>query len=478
MSIIKTLKQKALQGVFWSLIERFSVQGVQFILSILIARLISPLDYGLVAMISVFMVIAQTLIDSGFSNALIQRKNRNESDFSTVFYFNILISIIVYCLLYISAKYIAVFYAEPKLIIVTRWVGLNLIVSSFSIIQITKLTIALDFKRMAKLTLSSVIVSGAVGVYLAYSNYGVWALVVQSLLNNLMNAILLWLTAKWTPLLQFSWVSFKRLSYFGSKLLFAGLLHNLYGSLYNMIIGIKFQAADLGYFNRASTIAMFPSGNLSLIVGRVIYPIQCDIQDDNGKVRESFLRNLSMQAYIIFPLMVGLSILSQPLVILLLTDKWLPSANLIAILSLAYMWYPIMQVNYDILNVKGRSDYALKAEILKKLTGVSILFFTLHFGLETVCWGLLAYSFFDLIIIIYFVGKVMDVSYRDEFITVLPIIGIVLIMGIVIYLSLCLFQGALNQLIFGSFAGIFTYLTVSFLFGLKEFSLLRSFFIK
>jgi O-antigen/teichoic acid export membrane protein len=223
----ESLRNQTLKGVIWSAIERFSVQGIQFILGILLARLVEPAEYGLIALLSIFLAIAQTFIDSGFSNALIQKKDRTEIDYSTVFYFNITIACIIYGILFLVAPYMARFYKEPQLKIITRLIGVNIIIASFSIVQRAKLTIKLDFKTQTQASLTAVIISGLAGIFIAYHGYGVWALVVQAILSNLLNTLLLWVFAKWRPLLVFSSESFRKLFLFGSKLLLSGLLHTL-----------------------------------------------------------------------------------------------------------------------------------------------------------------------------------------------------------------------------------------------------------
>ena len=395
----ESLKTKAVKSVMWSSIERFSVQGIQFILSIVIARLVTPSEYGLIAMLSIFLAIAQTFIDSGFSNALIQKQGRTETDNSTVFYFNIAVSIIVYGMLYGAAPFIADFYKEPLLTTVTRWIGLNIIISAFSIVQRAILIIKLDFKTQAKASLIAVILSGGVGIAFAYYGYGVWALVIQAIASNFINTFLLWIFAKWTPAFRYSWQSFRTLFAFGSKLLLSGLLHTIYMNLYSLVIGKKFSAVEVGYFNRASTLAQFPSINITNVLTRAIYPIQCQLQDQQDKLKNSFIQFIRLSVFLIFPLMIGVCVLSKPLVLLFLTEKWLPAAELLQILCIAYMWYPVMSINNNMLNVRGRSDYFLKAEIIKKVIAIGILVATLPWGVKILCWGLVLYSFCDMAII-------------------------------------------------------------------------------
>ena len=330
-----SVKHRAIKGVMWSAVERFSVQGIQFVLSIVIARLVLPSEYGLIAMLGIFLAIAQTFVDSGFSNALIQKKDRTEVDYSTVFYFNILIALVVYGVLFISAPYIASFYREPELTVVTRWVGLNLLLNGLSIVQRAKLTVCVDFKTQAKASLIAVLMSGLVAVCLAYRDYGVWALVLQSLLSSFLNTLLLWIFSRWLPLWCFSWKSFRSLFSFGSKLLLSGLLHTIYINLYSLVIGRRYSAMDVGFYNRANQFSGFPSTNLVGIITRVIYSVQCELQDDTERLNRSFMCYLRVSCYIIFPLMTLLAVLSDPLIRFLLTDKWLPSAELLSILCLS-----------------------------------------------------------------------------------------------------------------------------------------------
>lgn len=463
------IKHQAVKGVMWSAVERFSVQGIQFILTIIIARLVLPSDYGLIAMLNIFLAIAQVFVDSGFLNALIQKKDRTETDFSTVFYFNIFISLVFYLLLYVSAPYIASFYKEPDLSPVTRWIGLNIIIAGFSIVQRAKLTINVDFKRQAKASLTAVLISGIIGIVLAYKGWGVWALVIQTLSNNLLNTLLLWIFTKWIPKWEFSRESFNTLFSFGSKLLLSGLLHTIYMNLYSLVIGRQYSSMEVGFYNRAYQFANFPSINIVGIIGRVTFPIQCGMQDDNERLKIFFLKYLRMSCFIIFPLMIIVAVLSKSLILLLLTEKWLPAAELLSILCFAYMWYPVMVVNNQILNVKGRSDYFLYAEILKKIIAITILFITLPFGVHALCWGIVVYNFFDMAIIIYYSKRVIFVRYWEQIYNIMPLFFASLLTGGMVYLSIQLFEGNLfGQLAVGSSVGLLVYILSCLIFKIRE----------
>lgn len=473
-----SIKQQATTSVFWSAVERFSVQGIQFILSIIIARILLPSDYGLIAMLTVFLAIAQVFIDSGFANALTQKKVQTETDYSTVFYFNIVVSVILYIVLYFTAPLIASFYEEDLLVKMMRVVGLTLIINSFGIVQQAKLTIALDFKRQAQASLIAVIISGGIGLWMAFSGYGVWTLVYQSLINNLLRVIILWIYSRWWPAFCFSIMSFNALFAFGSKLLLSSLLHTLYTNLYTLIIGKRFASVELGYYNRAFSLAQFPSVNFASIIVRAMYPIQCRLQDDHEQLCSLFLKYMCMACYLVFPVMIGLCALADPLVRFLLTDKWLPVVPLLQILCIAYMWDPVMIINNSMLNVKGRSDYFLYAEILKKIAAFLILFLTIPFGLKIMCAGLILYAFADMLIVTWYVRKIINISLLTQVQTLYPIVLLSFSMGGIAYGATRLNIAPLYQLLVGFSISLIYYLLISYLFRFREYTLLTEIVIK
>jgi teichuronic acid exporter len=470
--MIDSITNKTVKTVVWSAVERFSVQAIQFVTSIILARLVAPSEYGLIAMLTIFIAVAQSFVDSGFSSALVQKNNRTETDFSTVFYFNIAVSLVVYFILFISAPYIALFYREPLLELVCKWMGVSLIIQGLSVVQIAKLTVLLDFKTQAKASLISVIISGLLGVCLAFYGYGIWALLIQSLVNNLLNTFFLWLFAKWVPKLIFSLHSLKTLFSFGSKLLLSGLLHTIYVNLYSLVIGRKYSAIDVGYFNQSSLVARFPSVSFMAIISRAIYPIQCEIKDENELLNTSFIQYLRVSCYFIFPIMIGVAVVAKPLILVLLTDKWLPMSDLLSILCVAYMLNPIMVLNNQILNVKGRSDYFLKSEIIKKIVGIIILLVSIPFGLTIICLGIFFYNIFDMIIIIYYSKKVIGIGYYEQFKSIFSIFSLSVIMGGFVYLSILFISNVYLQLIVGVLTGITSYLFLSKFSNIKEFNFL------
>lgn len=469
-----SLRDKIVNSVLWSGIERFSVQGIQFILTIIIARLVLPSDYGLIAMLGIFISISQSFIDSGFSNALIQKQDRSEVDYATVFYFNIVVGVIFYLLLLFSSPYIADFYDEPLLESLTKVVALNLIISACSVVQRTKLIVNLNFKQLSISSLCAVIVSGIIGIVMAYRGWGVWAIAIQSLLNNLLCTIVLCIIVKWTPKHQFSYASFKTLFGFGSKLLASGLIHTIYTNSYSIIIGKFFSSLELGFYNRAYTIAYMPSINFSYVITRGIYPILCTLQNDNSALRQYFVRSIRVASYIIFPIMIGLCIFSKPLVLLLLTDKWLPMVPYLQILSIAHLWSPIMDINNNLVNSKGFANYFLYAEVQKKISALIILITTIPFGVKMMCYGLIIYSLIDWYLIAKYSKKVINFGFYNQLKELIPILLLNTATGLIMFFISNCFESASVQLLIGTIGSIVVYCGFTVLFNMKEAKLLMT----
>lgn len=463
-----SLKQKTVSGVWWSSIERFSVQGMQFLIQIIMARLLLPSDYGMISMLIVFLAVAQTFIDSGFSNALIQKKDRNNTDYSTVFYFNVLVGIVAYGLIFLVAPYIALFYQMPELELVMRVIAVNLFLYSLTVVQRAQLTIKIDFKTQAKASIVAVCISGTVGILMAYHGFGVWALVFQAIVNATIEMLLLWIYARWIPAWIFSLKSFNRLFSFGSKLLLSGLLETVYRHLYTIVIGKKFSAQELGYYTRADQFAQFPSANLSAIICRVIFPVLSDIQDDDERLEYVYRKYLRVSAYIIFPLMIGLCVLAKPFIILVLTDKWGSSVILLQVLCLAYILYPVHTINLNLLQVKGRSDLFLRLEIIKKIVGVIILIATIPFGVKVMCGGIVVSSFIALFLNTYYTKRIVNVGLVMQFQDLAPIFCLALTMGGVVWGISGLFGSDFLKLLVGCCSGIIYYFLVSRLLHIKE----------
>lgn len=467
----ESLKNKTIKGTFWSSIERFSVQAIQFIVMIFMARILTPADYGIVGMIAIFIAVSQSLIDSGFSQALIRKSNRSQVDNSTVFYFNIVIGCCLYLILFFCAKPISIFYDEPILIPVTRLVAISIPVNSFAVVQRAILTGNVDFKTQAKASFVGALCSGVIGLSLAYTGYGVWAIVWTQITSTIVNVSFLWCLAKWRPTWQYSWKSFKTLFHFGSKLLASGILNTVYNNVYLIVIGKIFKASDLGYYTRANQFSQLSAENITGILQRVTFPILCKIQDDDKRLGDIYRKILRTSAFVIFPIMTGMAGVAKPLVLSILTEKWLYSSVLLVPICLTGMWFPIHAINLNLLQVKGRSDLFFKLEIWKKVIGVIILIVTIPFGLYWMCWGLVFSTLLCLILNTHYTGLLINLGFIQQMKDLLPILILSLAMGVASWSVVTFIPmpsgGALAA---GVGTGILVYFFGSKIFRFKEFS--------
>ena len=468
------LKSKTVKGVIWSSIDRFSTQGISFVFSILIARLLLPSDYGVIAMLGIFMAVSQCFIDSGFGTALIRKNDRTETDFCTVFYFNIVVACLFYGLLWITSPYIAQFYDMPLLETVTKVVGLNLIVGAFSGIQSAQLSIAIDFKSRAKISVVTTLFTGVVGLWLAYRGYGVWALVFQGLASNILRTILLWVTVRWMPKLIFSWESFKELFSFGSKLLASGLLDTVYNNIYTIVIGKFFSAKSLGVYSRADGLAQFPSSNITSVLQSVTFPVLSTIQDDEARLADAYKRFLRLSAFVVFPLMLGLSAVADPFIRIALTDKWEGAICFLQIICFSLMWYPIHAINLNLLQVKGRSDYFLKLEVIKKILGVATLCVTIPLGLVAMCYGRVFTSVVCLGLNTYYTNKLIGYGFVKQMKDLTHILIHSLIMFGVVFAIVYWLPSLWLQLIIGILVGLIYYVVGACLMKFEELDELMS----
>lgn len=459
---------KISKGFIWSSIDRFSIQGFSFLFSILIARLVSPSAYGMVAMVQVFLSFSQVFIDSGFANALIQKKNRTDIDYYTVFIFNLSISLFLYVMLFLAAPWIADFYVQPELETLIRVLSLTLVFSSLSIVQRSRLTIILDFKKQAKAGIISVLISGTVGVTCAYCGLGVWALVIQSVLSQFIQSALLIFYSRWVPKWRFSKISFISLFSFGSNVLAINILTNITINAYNLIIGKFYTSADLGYYNRAFSLVQYPSSNISYVLMRIIYPVECELQDDGERLLEAYYKYMRLSCFIIFPLMLLVAVLAKPLLGVVLTEKWVPAAVYLSILSMAFILYPYIDNMGQILYVVGKSRLALKWTVVKRLINITTLLIALPFGIKALAFSLVVSNILDVFISAYLVKKLFGVSVGSQLSKTSCIWLISLITAFMAFIGMIAFDSYWFQLLVGGFAGVITYLLLSFLFRLEE----------
>jgi O-antigen/teichoic acid export membrane protein len=462
-------------GVFWSAIERLSSQGIQFLLNLIIARLLTPSDYGLIGMLAIFLQISQCLIDGGFANALIRKSNRSDKDLSTVLIFSISSSLILYLILFFSAPRIAAFYNIEELSLITRIIGLNLIINSFSIVQKVIFVIELNFKIQAKSSIWASIVSGIAGIILAYLGYGVWALVVQTLINSSLNTCLILNYSTFKIKYVFDFTTFKELFHFGSKLMFSSLLNTIYANLYGLFIGKKFSARDLGFYSRADQFVTFPSNNFASIISRVSFPVLSGSQHNLDDLNNYYSKFVRMSSFIIFPSMLCLAALSKPLVLVLLTEKWAFTATLLVILCFDNIWAPINNINLTLLQALGRSDLFMKLEIIKKIIGTIILLLTIPHGLTAICFGRVFYSIIALLINMYYTTKLIKKSYLSQMKDWGDKLLLSFLMYVVISLSISIFENMHYQLMIGTLSGLLSYALISKIFLRKELKFILTF---
>lgn len=454
------LKKDTVRGITWSAIDKVANGGIQFLTNILLARLLLPKDFGLLAMIAIFIQISQTFIDSGFSNALIQKKDRSQVDYSTVFFFNLGVSLLFYVVLFFSAPLIADFFKSEQLTSLTRVVGLNLVIGALVAVHRTRLTVELRFKIQSIIALVASVVSAGVSVVMALKGFGVWSLVALTLINTAIQVIMINILIKWHPSLIFSKQSFRRLFSFSSHLLGAQLIHLLYRNLYPIFIGKKFSSVQLGYFNRADLFAMYPSSTISSVVARVAYPVFSRMQDDDVRLKAAYSKYIAFSSLLIFPLMTGLMILAQPVTQVVLTDKWLPMVPMLQILCIDWMTDHLCQINLNVLFVKGRSDLAFRLEIVKKGIAIVILLVSLYWGIIGVCWGRVVYAMFAVVLNSYYTKHLIDLSLWKQFRILLWPAVYTLIMAAVVMLVCMVAESGIAKIVWGTLSGMVVYLIV------------------
>jgi teichuronic acid exporter len=414
-------KQQIKKGFIWSALDSLGTQAIALIISLTLANILGPSAFGLVAILIILIAIANVFVNSGFNVALIRKLDRNEADFSTTFYFSLVVSIVCYALLFFCAPYIAQFYQQPELTLLTRVIALTVIINAFAAIPRVKLTVNLDFKTQAKCNLIAIVASGFVAFILAYLDYGVWALVVQQIILAIVNVLLLNLHVPWRPKEKFSNQSFKELFGFGYKLLLSSLIDTIYINSYGLIIGKQYSAIQLGFFNQADKLSSVPAMTLTGVIQKVTYPILGAMQHDTKKLDATYFVTLQFAAFIIFPIMFGISIIARPLIDVILGPQWQGSAEFISIITMAFALYPIHAINLNMLQVKGRSDLFLKLEVIKKTNLTIMLFITVPIGIKAMCIGMVITSFLAFFINTYYTGKLSSITTTKQLSVLLPI---------------------------------------------------------
>ncbi len=467
------LKKKTISGLFWSFSDLIANQGIQFIIQVILARLLVPKDFGIIGMITVFIAISQSFIDSGFTNALIRKKEPSQEDYSTVFYFNLVMAILMYVILFFSADSISRFFKEPQLTAILKVLALVLIINSFGLIQRTMLTKNIDFKTQTKISVISSIISGVIAVVFAYIGFGVWSLVIKNLAMQFIQSLLLCMYNRWIPSLVFSANSFKSFFEFGWKLLVSGLINTLYNNIYFLIIGKAFSPVDLGYYTNAQKLRDTASQSISTSVQKVGFPVLSSIKEDENRLREGYKKIIKTSVYITFPLMIGLAAVGNPLIRLIFGSKWVNSIEYFQVLCFSGMLFPLHAINLDILQVKGRSDLFLSLEIIKKLIGLLSIVIVLYFklGIMGLIWALVFTSFIAYFLNSYYSAELLNYSTLQQIKDVTPAFIASIIMGIIVYFSEVILPNSnLIKLIVQTIIGILVYVWASKIGKIEEFN--------
>jgi teichuronic acid exporter len=477
-----SLKQKVLTGFIWSAFEQFSNQIIGFSISIILARLLMPEEFGLIAMLTIFMSLGRTLIDSGLTQSLIRSENPDDSDFSTVFYFNLIGSIVIYVIIVFLAPYIAAFYNQSQLTSIVRVYSIVFIINSLTAIQNTRLTKIMDFKTQMLVSTPSLIISGVVGIVLAVFGYGVWSLVWSKIVQSFAASIQLWYWSKWHPKWIFSNKKFKQHFSFGIKLTLSGILDTVFVNSYAIIIGKFFAPAQVGYYNRADSLQMFPVNIISSIINKISFPLFSEIQNNDLRLKNIYKRIMQMVIFLVAPTLIFISVLAEPLLRFLYTEKWLPAVPYFQILCASGILYPIHSYNLQILNVKGRSDLFLRLEIVKKILLIIVIFFSFKFGIYGLLYGSVLFSLIAFIINTHYTGKFINYTAFQQIKDLLPTILLALISGVVIY-CLDFYLSYLNyydflRVLIGGLIGVLIYTLLTWLFQLGQIHELKSIIIR
>jgi len=476
------LRQKTLSGVFWTFTQQFGVQLINFVVSIVLARLLLPEEFGLIGMIAIFVSLGNTLMDSGLTSSLIRTQEPDQRDFSSVFFMNVLGSLVIYVVLCFFSPLIADFFNQEVLSLIIRVYCLSFIVRSFSAVQLAKLTQQMDFKIQMTITIPSLLIGGVVGVTMAHLGFGVWSLVYMNLLQAILVSLQLWFRINWRPALVFDWERLKYHFNFGYKLTLSGVLNTVYDNIYNIIIGKYFSAVQLGYFARAQSLKQLPVANISTALNKVTYPMFAKIQDNDIQLRAMYKRIMQQVLFWVTPILVLSGVLGEPLFRFLLTDKWLPAVPYFQILCLVGIMYPLNAYNLNILKVKGRSDLFLRLEIIKKVLITIGIIAAVPFGVYGLLWIQVILSALSFFINTYYSGKFINYPAMAQIRDVFPVFGVAIMDGVFTYFLdiqiAKIFNFDLVRLCVGLILGMLVYFIFSYIGKISALSDFRQLVLK
>ncbi|MEG0051018.1 MAG: lipopolysaccharide biosynthesis protein [Terrisporobacter sp.] len=460
-------KEKIIQSLIWKLMERGGVQGIQFIMQIILARLLTPEDYGSIAIIAIFITIANVFVQTGFNTALIQKKETDELDYSSVFYLSVFVALIIYIILFVAAPFIADFYGIDNLTVVIRVISITLFFGAYNSIQNAIVAKHMEFRKLFFSSTGAVFISGMIGIALAYAGFGVWALVAQQLINQITISVILSFILKWHPKLMFSFERIKVLFSYGCKLLVSALIDTFYMNIRSLIIGKMYSPSMLGFYNRGDQFPQLIVSNINGSIQSVMLPALSSQQDNVDKVKNMMRRGIVTSSFIVFPTMVGLAIVAKPLVSILLTDKWLPCVHFLQIFCISYALWPIHTANLQAINAMGRSDIYLKLEIAKKVVGMIILVISLFYGVYGIAIGTLIAGIISTFINSYPNKKLLNYSYLEQMKDIMPSFIISILMGIITYSVRFLNMGNMFTITIQILVGAISYIVLAKIFKLE-----------
>lgn len=429
------MSNNATKAISWSLVERLTVQAIRFIVSVFLARLLLPSDFGLIGMIMIFITFASLLVDSGFSSAIIRDREAGQAEFSTVFYFNITLAVALYIILFISAPAIAKFYEQPILISIIRVLGINIIISSLTTVQQALITKYLAFKRLAVSTIISSIVGGGIGILLALKDFGTWALVAYTLVTQIVLSMMLWITSTWKPQLVFSIKSLKSMFDYSSRILIAGFSTTVFDNIYNVVIGKFYNATQLGYYSKGYQLQQIPVGTITAVLQRVSFPLFVGVQDDDIRLKDGFQTLIRTFAFINFTILFIMFGIAYPLIITLFTLKWEPSVEYFRLFCLLGLVFPLRSTMMNVFKIKGRADLFLRYEVLRQAILMSILAVTISFGIRWMIIGQIIGNILIYLIVAYNAGSLIGYTFKEHITDLLPSLFFGTAIGVLIFLT-------------------------------------------
>lgn len=472
------LKAKTIAGIIWSALEKFGVKIISFISNILLARLLTPDDYGCVGMLMIFVLLSMTVVEGGFGSAIIQKKNSTKEDESTMFYWNIFLSFILYGLLFVLSPIIADFYGIPQLSHILRVQGLMLLVNAFGILPVTLLRKDLEFKKIALINTCSALISVVVALLLAFEGYGIWALVWQQTCLYLIITLLSWFYCGWRPLWQFSFASLKSMFGYGSFLLLSNLLNTLCDNLQGLIIGKKFSASIMGYYTQAKKLEEVPTTSIAQVVAQVTFPVFSKIQDDQEKLYTAVRKSLMAMNFINIPLMLLLLLIAEPMIILVFSDKWIPSVPYFQILCISGIVNCGQSVNYQVVVAVGQSKQIFIWNIIKRIIGILLLFIGLFFGVKGILWGMVLGMYVTYVVNVMIASKITNYTLLGQIKDMVPVLACAIISsGVALYFSSGITSLFLHM-IFSILIYLMVYMLLSLVLSREIMNLLFSIILK